>query len=168
MNCGKFRSMTVLLVALAARSFAATAASAQIQAAGGGYYVAGYGTVYGSFGQASDSENLYKTTQAQAKKAEVREAQVRKYGPAAVAKAEREAATGTSSNPKIAALLVPVVRNYGRFRPDATVDTGNAMADALGDIRRKKPSSSRYTRRPRRRTTNRPRPAAGRTTSPAA
>jgi hypothetical protein len=125
--------MTVLLFALTACLLAVTAASAQIQAAGGGYYVAGYGTVYGSFGQASASQNLYKTTQEQARKAEVREAQVRKWGPAAVAKAERDAATGTSSNPKIVVPPAPVVRNYGRFRPDATVDTGKAMADALGD-----------------------------------
>lgn len=32
-------------------------ANAQIQAAGDGYYVAGYGTVYGSFGQASATQD---------------------------------------------------------------------------------------------------------------
>ena len=113
-------------------------ASAQIQAAGGGWYRAGYGTVYGSFGQANASENLQKTVQTQMQRATQRDAMIKKWGLAAVEKAEREAAAGSSgsaksSNPAIVAFPPPVVRNYGVFRPDPTVDIGKALADALGD-----------------------------------
>ncbi|MGQ0542835.1 MAG: DUF6683 family protein [Blastocatellia bacterium] len=91
-------------------------ANAQIQAAGGGYYVAGYGTVYGSFGQASAAQSrLYNKMKSQ--------------------KAAREAASGPStiSNAKKVVPPTPVIRNHGVFRADATVDTGKALADALGD-----------------------------------
>jgi len=91
-------------------------ADAQIQAAGGGYYRAGYPTVYGSFGQASVAQGrMYDTMKRQ--------------------KAERNAASGssTSSNATNIVPPPPVVRNYGIFRPDKTVDTGKALADALGD-----------------------------------
>jgi len=56
-------------------------------------------------------------------------------GLAAVEKAEREAAAKSAapSNPQIVVAPPPVVRNYGLFRADATVDTGKALADALGD-----------------------------------
>jgi len=108
---------------------------AQIQAAGGGYYRAGYPTVYGSFGQASAAQSrMYSTMQAQNRKTEERNALIRKWGLAAVEKAEREAASGSpTSNAKIVVPPPPVVRNHGVFRPDATVDTGKAIADSLGD-----------------------------------
>jgi hypothetical protein len=111
-------------------------ANAQIRSAGGGYYVAGYGTVYGSFGQASVAQSrMYTTMKTQNRKTEERNALIKKWGLAAVEKAEREAASGSSSpsNAKIAVPRPPVVRNHGIFRPDKTVDTGKAMADALGD-----------------------------------
>lgn len=110
-------------------------ANAQIQAAGGGYYVAGYGTVYGSFGQASVAQGrMYDTMRSQNRKTTERNARVQKYGVAAVEKAEREAASGSSvsSNAKIAVPPPTVIRNHGVFRPDATVDTGKALADTLG------------------------------------
>lgn len=111
-------------------------ANAQIQSAGGGYYVAGYGTVYGSFGQASAAQSrMYDAVKSQNRRASERNALIQKWGLAAVEKAERDAATGASrsSNPK---LIVPpprVVRNHGVFRPDPTLDTGKVLADALGD-----------------------------------
>lgn len=91
-------------------------ASAQIQSAGGGYYRAGYPTVYGSFGQASVAQSrMYDTMKRQ--------------------KAECEAASGSSrsSNPKIVVPPPRVIRNHGVFRADTTVDTGKALADALAD-----------------------------------
>lgn len=50
-------------------------------------------------------------------------------------KAQRQAASGSaaSSNAKTVVPTPPVVRNHGVFRPDKTVDTGKALADALGD-----------------------------------
>ena len=126
---------------LAALTFAlvflcAGVANAQIQAAGGGYYRAGYPTIYGSFGQASAAQSrMYTAVKSQNSKTAERNALVQKWGVAAVEKAEREAASGSSrsSNPKIMVPPPRVVRNHGIFRPDPAVDTGKALADALGD-----------------------------------
>src|SRR6476620_11839524 len=110
-------------------------ANAQIQAAGGGYYRAGYPTVYGSFGQASAAQSqMYNQVKVQTRRITERDALVQKYGLAAVEKAEREAAvkSSTPSNPQIIVSAPPVVRNYGVFRPDPNVDTGKTLADALG------------------------------------
>src|SRR6185436_18268408 len=102
-------------------------ANAQIQAAGGGYYRAGYPTVYGSFGQASAAQGrVYDQVKVQNRRMTEREALIKKWGLAAVEKAEREAAAKNSapSNPQIIVSPPPVVRNYGVFRADPTVDTG--------------------------------------------
>ena len=110
--------------------------NAQPQSAGGGYYIAGYGNVYGSYGQASAAQSrMYDAVRFQNRRTTDREALVQKWGVAAVEKAEREAASGASrpSNQKLVVPPPPVVRNYGVFRPDATVDTGKTLADALGD-----------------------------------
>lgn len=113
-------------------SFAIT--NAQIQAAGGGYYRAGYPTVYGSFGQASVAQGrMYDTMKSQNRKTVERDALIKKWGLAAVEKAEREAASGSSTNTKIVVPPPPVVRNHGLFRPDKTLDTGKTLADALAD-----------------------------------
>ena len=109
--------------------------NAQIQAAGGGYYRAGYPTVYGSFGQASVAQSrMYDQVKQQSRKTTERDALIKKWGLGAVEKAEREAAAKATvrSNPQIVVPPAPVVRNYGVFQPDATVDTGRALADALG------------------------------------
>ena len=111
-------------------------ANAQIQAAGGGYYRAGYPTIYGSFGQASVAQSrMYDQVKVQNRRLTERDALIKKWGVAAVEKAEREAAAprdSAPSNPQIVVSPPPVVRNYGVFRPDVTVDSGKALADALG------------------------------------
>ena len=110
-------------------------ANAQIQAAGGGYYRAGYPTIYGSFGQASVAQSrMYDQVKVQNRRMTDRDALIKKWGLAAVEKAERETATKgvAPSNPQIVVSPPPVVRNYGVFRPDLTVDSGKALADALG------------------------------------
>jgi hypothetical protein len=110
-------------------------ANAQIQAAGGGYYRAGYPTVYGSFGQASVAQSrMYDQVKAQNRQATERDALIKKWGLAAVEKAERDTASGTVANAKIVVPPPPVVRNHGVFRPDNTLDTGKALADNLADI----------------------------------
>ena len=104
------------------------------------YYSTGYGNVYGSFGLAMATQNMYSATQMQIRRLNARNAMIQKWGLAAVEKAERQAASGSSSmrtTPASSAAKVvvpppPVVRNHGVFRPDATVDTGKALADALG------------------------------------
>ena len=134
MKIRKHRKLALLIFVLA--FLCVGVADAQIQAAGGGYYVAGYGTVYGSFGQASVAQSrMYDAVKTQNRKTAERIALIQKWGLAAVEKAEREASikSTTPSNPQIVVAPPAVVRNYGVFRPDATVDTGKAMADALGD-----------------------------------
>ena len=110
-------------------------ANAQIQAAGGGYYRAGYPTIYGSFGQASVAQSrMYDQVKALNRRLTEREALIKKWGLPAVEKAERETAAKASarSNPQIVVPPPPIVRNYGVFSPDPTVNTGKALADALG------------------------------------
>lgn len=136
MKIEMYKKIAALTIALVFLSVGIGAAGAQIRSAGGGYYVAGYGTVYGSFGQASAAQSrMYDTMKLQNRKAAERDALVKKWGLAAVEKAERDTASGssTSSNPKIVVPPPPVIRNHGVFRPDATVDTGKALADALAD-----------------------------------
>ena len=126
---------TLAALAFVTAFLCAGVANAQIQAAGGGYYRAGYPTVYGSFGQASAAQSqVYNQVKVQTRRITERDALVQKYGLAAVEKVEREAAakSSTPSNPQIIVSAPPVVRNYGVFRPDPSVDTGKTLADALG------------------------------------
>ena len=132
---------TVLTIAFAFAFAVLTTgvASAQTWNSSSGGYNTGYGTVYGSFGQAFATQNIYNTMQMQMQKTMARNAMIKKWGLAAVEKAEREAASGSSSSggrtsgSQIVVTPPAVVRNHGVFRPDATVDTGKALADALGD-----------------------------------
>lgn len=103
-------------------------------------YSTGYGTVYGSFGLAQTVQTMYNTAQMQMQKTMARNAMIKRWGLAAVEKAERESAGKSSSAPKTAPsnpqiVVEPprVVRNHGVFRPDASLDTGKALADALGE-----------------------------------
>jgi hypothetical protein len=103
-------------------------------------YSTGYGNVYGSFGLASTMQSMYNVAKAQTQRTTARNAMIKKWGLAAVEKAEREAgsrsSTGTKtapSNPRIVVPPPPVVRNHGVYRPDPSVDTGKALADNLAD-----------------------------------
>jgi hypothetical protein len=111
----------------------------------GGGYSTGYGTVYGSFGQAFATQNIYDTMRLQMQKTMARNAMIKRWGLAAVEKAEKGAATKSSrstaskpSNPEIVVSSPPVVRNHGMFRPDPSIDTGKALADALGETAEEK------------------------------
>ncbi len=125
----------------------ASAGSAQIYNSSSGGYNTGYGTVYGSFGLANATQNLYNSTQMQMQRLMARQSMIKQFGLAAVEKAEREAksgkastasSTGNSSSPRIEVAPPPVVRNHGVFRPDSTVDTAKALADALGETAEEK------------------------------
>jgi hypothetical protein len=126
-----YKGLAVLFFAVALLSVGTT--NAQTPNAYG--YSTGYGTVYGSFGLASTMQSMYNVARAQSQRRTSRDEMVKKWGPAAVEKAEREAAANSrvQSNPQIVISPQPIVRNYGLFRPDATVDTGKALADALGE-----------------------------------
>lgn len=109
-------------------------------------YGTGYGTVYGSYGLASTMQSMYNVAQAQMQRTTARNAMIKKWGLAAVEKAEREAgsrsSTGTKSsapsNPQIVVPPPPVVRNHGVYRPDPSVDTGKALTDNLADTAEEK------------------------------
>jgi hypothetical protein len=90
---------------------------------------------YGSFGQASVAQSrMYDQVKVQNRRMTERDALIKKWGLPAVEKAEREAAAKgvASSNPQIVVSPPPVARNYGLFRADPSVDSGKALADALG------------------------------------
>ncbi len=130
------KNPAVLIFALSIVLFSFGIADAQIQAAGGGYYRAGYPTVYGSFGQASAAQSrMYSTMKAQSGRTTERDALIKKWGLAAVEKAEREAASRSSVTSNAAIVVPPaaIVRNHGVFRTDNTVDTGKLLADGLAD-----------------------------------
>lgn len=142
-----YKNLAKLIITSAIVFFSFGVANAQIQSAGGGYYVAGYGTVYGSFGQASAAQSrLYDKMKSQ--------------------NAQRETASGSSSssNPKIVVPPPPVVRNYGVYRPDAKVDTGKALADALADTPEEKALIKQIYTAIKPPTKKKPRQEAGRTT----
>lgn len=140
-----YKELTALTFAFAFAFLSVSVANAQTQNTYGGGYSTGYGTVYGSFGQAMATQNIYNTMQMQMQKTMMRNAMIKKWGLAAVEKAEREAGSGSSSSrantsgssassgSRIVVPPPPVVRNHGKFRPDPTVDTGKALADALGE-----------------------------------
>ena len=137
MKTRHYRKLVALPLALAVLSVGIT--NAQTPNAYG--YSTGYGTVYGSFGLAATMQSMYNVARAQSQKTTARDAMVKKWGQAAVEKAEREAGSRSSagtknsanSNPQLVVPPAPVVRNHGVYRPDPSVDTGKALADNLGD-----------------------------------
>jgi uncharacterized protein DUF6683 len=145
MKTKHYEKLAALTFAFAFGFLSVGVANAQTLNTYGGGYSTGYGTVYGSFGQAMATQNIYNTMQMQMQKTMMRTAMIKKWGLAAVEKAEREAGSGSSSSraktsassassgAKIVVPPPPVVRNHGKFRPDPTVDTGKALADALGE-----------------------------------
>jgi len=116
--------------------------AAQTYNSNSGGWNTGYGTVYGSFGLAMATQNMYNTMQMQMQRSMMRQAMIRKWGKAAVEKAERNAAGRSSqsaANTSSRAASGPVVeaprvvKNYGRFTASAGVDTPSVFANALGE-----------------------------------
>ncbi|MDM7923115.1 MAG: hypothetical protein QUS14_12515 [Pyrinomonadaceae bacterium] len=133
------RIVTLSLFLFAFASAIASPAHAQVYNSNAGGWNTGYGTVYGSFGLAQATQNIYNTTQMQIQRLTARQAMIKQFGLAAVEKAEREARSGkpaAASSSKAAGPAVqppPVVRNYGKFTPDASVNTAKQIADAVGE-----------------------------------
>ena len=118
-------------------------APAQTWNSNAGGYNTGYGTVYGSFGLAMATQNIYNTTQMNIQRLMMRQAMIKKWGLAAVEKAEREAkagktssgsakASGNTSGPVVQP-PAPAPKYYGKFRPDPSDATFPKLANALGD-----------------------------------
>ncbi|HQZ82664.1 MAG TPA: hypothetical protein PLR83_05545 [Pyrinomonadaceae bacterium] len=116
--------------------------TAQTYNSNSGGWNTGYGTVYGSFGLAMATQNIYNTMQMQMQRSMMRQAMIRKWGKAAVEKAERNASgrstqsaasspSRAASGPVVEAPRVP--KNYGRFIASAGIDTPSVFANALGE-----------------------------------
>jgi uncharacterized protein DUF6683 len=128
--------LLVTFLVISAPAFAA----AQTWNSNAGGYNTGYGTVYGSFGLAQATQNIYNTMQIQMQKTVMRQAMIKKWGLAAVEKAEREAknspygsAGKVSTTPtNLQVSTPPIAKNFAVFKPDPTVDTGKVLADSLG------------------------------------
>ena len=81
----------------------------------------GYGTVYGSYGLASTMQSMYNVARAQSRSA----------ASASSSTSGAKNPASSNSQPVAPPPARVVVRNYGVFRPDETVDTGKVLADAL-------------------------------------
>jgi hypothetical protein len=121
-------------------AFAVPAYSQTYNSNSGGWNT-GYGTVYGSFGYAMATQNIYNTTQMQIQRLTMRQAMINKWGLAAVEKAEREAKTGSTSSQRASSSVsgpvvpppAPPPKYYGKFRPDASAQMIAKISDSLGD-----------------------------------
>ncbi len=131
--------MKTLLFGIVIGLFVALSASAQTWNSNAGGYNTGYGTVYGTFGLAQATQNMYNTMQMNMQRTMMRQSMIKKWGLAAVEKAEREAAAGrtsskpAASNPAITVAPRRAPKNSGSFLPDSSVNTGKTIADAVGE-----------------------------------
>lgn len=122
--------MRLLRLALGLLCFPAFAQTWNSNAGG---YNTGYGTVYGSFGLAMATQQMYQTSQLAMQRAMARQAMINKFGLAAVEKAEREAAAGkkTPTGPQVAE-APPAPKNFGRFKPEKSLTVAKQVSEALG------------------------------------
>lgn len=118
----------------------AAAAFGQTYNSNTGGYNTGYGTVYGSFGLAMATQNMYNFNQMNMQRLTMRQAMINKWGKAAVEKAEREAAAGrgtasggTRAGARAEGPVIAPLKNVGKFRPVANAASVNALADAVGE-----------------------------------
>lgn len=121
MRIAKYVSTLVVTAA-----FCGTAFSQSYNVGSGGYNT-GYGTVYGTFGLAQATQSMFNQMQIQMNMNLLRASGKKTYGPTVMQPGEK---TGGRQVPVPSA---PVPKYYGRFRPDATVNTGKTIADALGE-----------------------------------
>ena len=117
----------VLLFALGV-SLAASEANGQVYNSNSGGYNTGYGTVYGSFGMAAASQSMYNTMQMNMQRAILNQTIANRSGAGSRASSTAARTAATRSPQPVAPPKL-----YGRFRPDASVDTGKIIADALAD-----------------------------------
>ena len=108
---------------------------------GSGSYMTGYGQVYGSFGSAMATQRMYQTVQLNLQRSMARAAMVKKWGEAAVRKAEAEAGQKSSagtpknvapSNPQIVVPPPPPApKYYGKYIPDSSVNMAVTISNTL-------------------------------------
>jgi hypothetical protein len=118
-------------------SLLSLSAVAQTWNSNAGGWSTGYGTVYGSFGLAMATQNIYTSSQQNMQRLIMRQAMINKWGKAAVEKAEREAASGRAApeSPEAGPQVAPprVVKNLGAFKPDKKVSSTRRIAEALAE-----------------------------------
>lgn len=121
-------SHPVLLVTLLASS-----ALAQSWNPNAGGWSTGYGTVYGSFGMAMATQNIYDSMRLNMQRSMMRSAMIKKHGLAAVEKAERDAKAGRSV-PQGMQVTAPLPRSkhLGAFKPAKGAPYSKQLGDALG------------------------------------
>jgi hypothetical protein len=121
----------------------AVPALAQSWNSNAGGWNTGYGTVYGSFGLAMATQNIYTSTQQNMQRLMVRQAMINKWGLAAVEEAERNAKAGKQGKNTelqqqvVAAPPPPAPKNLGVFKPGKTT-TFQKLGDAIGSTKEEK------------------------------
>ena len=113
---GRLAGLTLAFTVLAAAS------NAQWGSPNAYGYNTGYGTVYGTFSQAALMQSMYNVTRC---------AQLNCAGRGSTSTQPQNTRSGQNPGPQAKA-PAPIVRNYGVFRPDQTVDTGKLLSDSLG------------------------------------
>ncbi len=122
-----FKHLAILAFASAMVILSSSSANAQgMYSSSSGGWSTGFGTVYGSHGYAMATQDMYRVMQKQMNENMMR-------NTSGSGSSSRTKNAGSSSSGSKIVVPPPVVRNHGVFRPDATVDTGKALADALGD-----------------------------------
>lgn len=121
------------LLRLVVALLAAPAFAQQWNSNAGGWNT-GYGTVYGSFGSAMATQNIYQTTQLQIQRLMMRDAMIKQFGKAAVEKAEREAKAGKAPSPSGPQVTAPppAPKGLGKFKPEKSVNVAKSISEAIG------------------------------------
>lgn len=125
-----------ILLILAGLSIAPVAVGQVYNSAAGGWNT-GYGTVYGSFGYANATQQLYQGVQNQIRRLENRQMMIKQFGLKAVEESERRAAKGEKPSSSTQKLVMPppppTPKFLGRFKPVAGIDVASKVAKALGE-----------------------------------
>lgn len=117
----------------------ATSAFSQSWNSNAGGWNTGYGTVYGSFGMAMATQNIYDSMRLNMQRSTMRAAMIKKHGLAAVEKAEREAKAGKSVPPGMQVTApVPQSKHTGAFKPAKSTPYARQLGDALGSTAEEK------------------------------
>ena len=115
----------------------APVAMSQVYNSAAGGWNTGYGTVYGSFGYANATQQLYLGLQNQIRRLENRQMMIQQFGLKAVEESERKAAKGEKPSSQNAKLVMPppppAPKFLGRFKPVEGVDVASKVAKALGE-----------------------------------
>lgn len=121
--------LRIVVLLLAAPAFSQTWNS------NAGGWNTGYGTVYGSFGSAMATQNIYNSMQLNMQRTMMRRAMIKKFGLAAVEKAEREAKSGQPAKAPEGLTVnapPPAPKNLGAFKPTKANGVAKQLGDSLG------------------------------------